>query len=151
MLYRFLRQYLHDEEFEQTKFQLQESQDLLAEYRRYIEKEKEAVSHEKEKVDPDFLVFVWATIGFSLAILLEGMKTLVELKAETSTPSFWIWVVITLFSVFFAAHSGTFALDLTEKYASSKSDKNYLTYARLLIVGALMLTISVFVLGYLGK
>lgn len=150
-MYQFLRQFLRDEEFEQTKLQLRESQELLAEYRHYIEKEKEEAIHEKVKVDPDFLVFIWATVGFSLAILLEGLKTLVELKAETDTLSFWIWVVITLFSVYFATHSGIFALDLTERYAYSKSDKNYLTYARLLIFGALILTISVFVLGYIGK
>lgn len=139
MLFKFLRQYLWDDEFEQNKSQLEESQRLLSEYKTFIEKEKDKATIDKEKVDPDFLVMVWASLGIALSLGAYATGNLP--KSDEITPfsilSFNIieivWLVIALLVVVFIILNGLFALELTLDYAKSKSQQGYKYYAWSLI------------------
>jgi hypothetical protein len=155
MLFNFLRQYFKDEEFEQTKLQLKESHVLLNEYKKFIDKEKEQISQEKEKVDPDFLVMVWVSIGIALSIGVEAIKNLPKSNQPVEilklTPVEYIWLGITIYSVFFMAYNGMFALELTLRYANSKRGTGYKAYAVTLAIGIVLVFIGLVIIGYFNN
>jgi len=150
MLFSFLRKYLKDDEFERTEVELAETKAVLKEYKDFIEQQKHQEKDEKEKVDSDFLTLIWASIGFAIAIFIDAGKSLIEiLKSGTYSWPFYIWSVVLLFSVAFIAGNTTFALELTVKYAKSKSHGGYKQYAYYVVIGIILLTASAFGLAYL--
>ncbi len=148
MIFNFLRKYLRDEEYEQTKVELAETRAVLSEYKSFLEEQRAAQDQARETVDPDFLVLVWASIGFAFVIFSEAGREAIKLKGAWNNPVFYVWLVIAFFSFWFIVSNSLFALDLTHVYAKVKSNRAYIGYARFVIAGAILLTIGVFVLAF---
>ncbi len=143
MLFRFLRQYLKDDEFDRTEVELAETKAVLKEYKDFIEQQKRQDKDEKEKVDSDFLVLVWATVGFGIYIFSSSAPEFIKLQnTKQFTLPLFIWLAFSIVSLVFAILNGWIALQLTEKYANSKSDPLYKLYALLVIAGATILVIG---------
>ena len=147
MIFYFLRQYLKDDEFEQNKVELSETRAVLKEYKNFIQKQEESEKNEKEKVNPDFLVFVWATVGFAFLVFGEAAQNAITLKNNISIP-FYVWTILLVFSIGFIVFTSIFALGLTKKYANSKSNPEYITFAYYLIIGAILLVGGVIGIGF---
>jgi hypothetical protein len=149
MLFNFLRQFLIDEEFEQTKYELAETKAVLEEYKKFIQEQRIQESQAKEKVDPDFLVFVWATVGFAFLIFSEAAKKSIELQDERPL-TLYFWIILAVFAFFFIIKNALFALELTSIYAKSKSNPDYLSFARYIIAGAALMVITVLITAFLN-
>lgn len=148
MLFRFLRQYFRDEDFEQNQFELVQTKEILTEYRQFIQEQREQVKEEKETIDPDFLSLIWASIGFAFLVFGESAQKIIELQNNRTFP-FYIWSIFSFFSLVFIIFNSIFALEITRKYAKSKSNSGYVTYAYFVIVGAALLVLGVFGFAFL--
>ena len=148
MIFNFLRQYLKDDEFEQNKIELAETKAVLQDYKDFILEQKESTKNEREKVDPDFLVFVWATVGFAFLIFGESGQNAIALQESRPIP-FYVWSTLVVFSIVFIVLSSIFALGLTKRYAASKSDPEDITFAYYLIIGAILLVGGVIGIAFL--
>jgi hypothetical protein len=142
MIFNFLRQYLKDDEYEQIKTELAETRIVLSEYKNFIQGQRKLEDGQKEKVDADFLTLIWASIGFAFVVFGQSAKSVIDMQDKSTLP-FYIWSAFTLFSLVFIFMNSIFALELTQKYALSKSNSGYITYARYVIFGAVLIVAGV--------
>ncbi len=150
MIFNFLRQLIRDDEFEQNKIELAETRAILDEYKNFIQSQSTQKVDEKEKVDPDFLVFVWATIGFAFYIFLEAGKNTLALQQDKPISFIFIfWLILMIYSIYFMATNSIFALELTRKYAKVKSTYEYLTFAHRLIIGVVLIFVTVLAIAFI--
>ena len=146
MIFKFLRQFLKDDEFEHTKIELAETKIVLKDYKEFIEAQKVGAKEENENVEPDFLVLLWAAVGLSLTLAVEVANELP--KSEDSIPMSTltfdqgVWLVLTLVTGIFLIINTLFAIELTVRYAQSKTNRGYKVFAYSLIYG-----LALFVLG----
>ncbi|MCL4274812.1 MAG: hypothetical protein QY328_06575 [Anaerolineales bacterium] len=152
-MFPLLRRYFKDEEFEETKTQLAESKALLAEYKGFILKEKGAGHSENniDKVEPDFLVIIWASIGLALSIGVEAVKNLSNPISTSFSITEITWAVIALYTVFYIIMNGLFAMNLTLDYAKSKLNNGYKTFAYTLIAGIALVFIGLMIIAQVGS
>ncbi|MCB9758181.1 MAG: hypothetical protein H6753_07180 [Candidatus Omnitrophica bacterium] len=154
MLFKFLRQYFRDDEFEANKAQLAESKALLTEYRGFIQDQKSASEEEeKKKVDPDFLVMIWASIGLALTLGVEAASNFPKVNSS-SLKDFGVseitWLIIAMYVIFYVVYNGIFAISLTFDYAKLKDDDRYQDFAKTLFAGIILLFIGVIVIALFG-
>ena len=153
LVFRFLRQFLYDKDFEDTKQQLSESKALLTEYRGFIQDQKSASDEEKKKVDPDFLVMIWASIGLALTLGVEAASNFPKVNSS-SLKDFGVseitWLIIAMYVIFYVVYNGIFAISLTFDYAKLKDDSRYQDFAKTLFAGIILLFIGVIVIALFG-
>lgn len=149
MIFNFLRQYLKDEEFDQTKLELAQTQQVLEEYKEFLT-QFQANNNERKKVEPDFLTLMWASVGIAIAIFIsagqEAVKLVDQLQKE---PKSWVWIGLTLFAFYFIWATGKNALDLTKKYVMSKDDPIYKDYEWYLRTGVSLIALATLALAFL--
>lgn len=156
IIFRFLREFLYDKELEDTKIQLAESKVLLAEYKDFIQKEKKDQENEaeKNKVDPDFLVMIWASIGLALTIGAQAATELPKI-ASSNISNFGVneivWLIIALYMVIYIVYNGLFAMSLTLDYAKSKKNYGYRDFATTLIIGIILIFVGIIVIAQFGN
>ena len=153
MIFRLLRQYFRDDEFEANKAQLAESKALLTEYRDFIQDQKSASEEEKKKVDPDFLVMIWASIGLALTLSVEAVSNIPKIDSNSIKGlglTEVIWLVIALYTVFYVVYNGIFAMSLTLDYAKRKDNHGYRYFAITLISGIILIFIGLVVIVQFG-
>ena len=153
MIISFLRQFLPDRELEETQQELQatktelaKSNKLLHEHKLFIEKQSQA---ERERVEPDFLFFIWTAISIALAL---GVDTATSISTNDHSQVVWtwengLWIAISLIAIVFAIINYPVAIKLTKQYALSKQNKDYNFFALSISWGlgliiVLVLTIS---------
>jgi hypothetical protein len=128
MIFNFLRKYLKDDEFEQTKIELAETRQVLKEYKEFLTQiQNKSINDESEKVEPDFLTLMWASVGVAITIFISAGQKVVELKelVNGQTPSVYVWIILALFSLYFIVATGVNAITLTKKICEVKT-KSYL-------------------------
>src|SRR5687767_3502561 len=116
MLFTFLRQFLRDDEFESYRSELAETRKVLIELKEVLQKQNQLAGKESEKVDPDFLVLIWAYIGVAAAIFWTAIQMMLVLETNRQLP-FYIWMLFAVCSAVFIFVNSQFALRLTEQYA----------------------------------
>lgn len=146
-MYRFLRQFVRDDEFEAQRGELFETRRVLAEYKAFIEK---IVTKQRTKVDPDFLTLIWASVALAFSLMGSSIGVVSDLW-ENKNVNFWVWAVFGAYSFLFGIQGSIFALELTRKYAESKSDSGYLSYYFWLLIGVAILVIGLVVLVLFGQ
>lgn len=151
MIFNFLRQYLKDEEFEQTKIELAETRQILKEYKEFLTQlQNKGDQRERNEVDPSFLALMWASIGVGLSIFVSAGKKAVSLKDQLQTHCEpWIWLALALFSFYFIFDNGRYVLALTKKYVQTKDDPIYKNYSRYLTMGVILIVSAAFALAFL--
>lgn len=151
MIFNFLRKYLKDDEFERTKIELAETRQVLKEYKDFILKaQNNQANDEKEKVEPDFIVLMWASVGIAIRLFLDTGNVALELKGKVNEPLFYVWSAIALFAFYFIIMNTINIVKLTQTYAASKSDPSYKTYAWYLTTGVIILGLAILVIGFLN-
>lgn len=148
MIYKILRQFIRDDEFEQAKLQLAESNSLLHEYRQFIDDQNQ---DEKEKVEPDFLFFVWTAIGVALATAAGLAQQIPRGSTKVNGLENIIWAVLTVVALLFVTTNIWFALELTLKYAKFKANSGYKVFSISLAIGVVILLLAVFMLASMAK
>lgn len=158
IIFRFLRQFLYDKDFEETKQQLIESKALLVEYKDFIQNEKKEQESqtevEKKKVDPDFLVMVWASIGLALTIGAQAASQLPKISSNNISDfgvNEIVWLIVALYMVFYIVYNGLFAMSLTLDYAKSKKNYGYRDFAITLITGIILLLVGIILIAQFGN
>ena len=149
MLFRFLRKFFYDEEFEKLKIRVEGIENAIQQLQAEIRNQQEM---ERERVEPDFIFFVWTAIGVALAIFFDAAQ---NFTPGTNRISFWttdgIWSIVGITSMVFVILSSFIGISLIWKYAKSKSDTNYRFFATILTVGLILVVFSVFALAFLIK
>ena len=100
MWFSLLRRYFIDMEFEKLKNELIETKQVLGEYREFLT-EFQNKAEETEKVDPDFLNLMWASVGFAVAVFVSAGQKAVELKENSLDPALYLWIILSIFSLYF--------------------------------------------------
>ena len=148
MLFKFLRHYFIDIEFEQTKEQLTESVTLLKKMRQdFRQKERD----EREKVDAGFLALMWATIAFAATAFFDTGNEAIELYTHPLSIEFYVFGGLATFALFFIIYNSWWAIGLTIKHSKQKEDKRYTFYAWSIVIGAALLIIAILVLASFSK
>lgn len=142
MLFRFLRQYFHDEDFEQKKVELAQTRQVLDLYKEFIQEQLNQNENEKEKVDPEFLGLLWGSIGVALAIAGQAFSAVLEGKETTLLSIDWPYIMIAISAFLFAVLNLSSAIKLTNGYTSSKSDKRYHFFSTTLGIGVSIIIIN---------
>jgi hypothetical protein len=167
MLFQILRAFLRDEEFYRINTQLSQAMSLLSEYHRLlgstsaaqinpfkdalVDERHSRAEEDKEKVDPDFLSLVWASIATALVFGGYAAKRAPRLAVGSSIDvADVVWLVLSFGALIFIATNSMFAISLTKRYAESKADKGYQLYTNSLGVGILLLIICAIILYMTG-
>ncbi len=146
MIFKFLRHFLRDNEFERINGQLSEIKNLLEGIH---QEQKRASQEERERVDPGFLALVWASIAVALAMGAEATTKFPKLRIGIclSLPQM-VWAIIASAALLFSVVGLIIALQLTMDYAKSKSDFSYWVYAIALAIGILILDVGLVLLSF---
>jgi hypothetical protein len=145
MIFRFLRYFLRDDEFEQTQNQLAEIRKTLDDI---YQEQKRILQEDREKVDPGFLALVWASIAAALVMGAEATTKFPKLEIGISlTPAQIVWVIIACGAVLFTVLGLAIALRLTMDYAKSKSNSSYRVFSISLAVGILILVLGLILIS----
>ena len=151
MIFNFLRKYLKDDEFEQTKTELAETRQVLKEYKEFLTQiQNMNINDEAEKVEPDFLTLMWASVGVAIAIFIDVAQKTTELKDHMNEPQLYVWIALGLFSLYFIVANGINTIKLTKKYVESKQDPIYRNYAWYLKTGVILLVLATVMLAILN-
>jgi len=149
MIFNFLRKYLKDEEFEQTKIELAETRQVLKEYKEFlIQFQNKNVSDDREKVEPDFLTLMWASVGFAIAMFISSAQKAVELQEHMDQPHVYIWISLAMFSLYFIVANGLNTIILTRKYVESKNSPVYKNFEWYIKTGAILLALATLALAF---
>jgi hypothetical protein len=148
MIFKFLRKYLKDDEFEQTKIELVETRQVLKEYKEFLV-QFQTNNDERKKVDTGFLAFMWASVGIASSIFISTAQEAVNLKTHVYEPKLYIWLVLAMFSFYFVLATGNNALVLTKKFVDSKDDPSYRNYGWYLNVGVVLIALAILALAFL--
>ena len=140
MIFNFLRQFLFDSELQETKQELQttraelaQSNRILDEYKQFIKKKNQ---QEKERVEPDFLFFVWTAISVAIVFGNDFASRITPSVSEIEwTFQNILWLAAFLIAAAFVIKNFFFAARLTLQYAKSKQDENYEFFAYFIIWG----------------
>jgi general stress protein CsbA len=147
MIFRFLRQYLHDPDFERSQADLAEAKILLTEYKQFIEEERKRSA---EAVDPDYLLFIWASIGFAFAAVVTAAKVIGD-PSVAGTVDYYVYWAWGLFAFLYGIANSVVVVILTRKYSATKSDREYLVHFWLTTIGVAALIIGFFILAYFKR
>jgi hypothetical protein len=150
MIFNFLRKYLRDYEFEQIRIELAETKQTLRENQGFLlQVQSKIVGDDHERVDPDFVTLMWASVGVAIAIFLSVGPKAVELQHHTDELDLYIWIILALFSLYFIVANGINTILLTRKYVESKGDPIYRSYASHLTMGAILIFLAVLAFAFL--
>jgi hypothetical protein len=97
---------------------------------------------DRNRVEPDFLALVWASVAVALAVAGQAAGRAVPMNEGPPTVVKAVWGVVALVAGLFVVTNVAFAIRLTRRYARSKSDSSYEFYAI-----SLAFTIGVIVVG----
>jgi len=156
-----------DRDLHRVNNQLNQTIDLLAEYQRILQSSSELQvnaikalleedrrirkQEEKEKVEPDFLGLLWASLAFALALGGFAAKKvpLLSIDSPFNVVSI-VWLFLAFGSLIFLFINGLFAIRLTRQYAESKSDRGYKLYASFLWTGMIVIVVCAMILYLAG-
>ena len=142
MIFKLLRQYFHDSEYELTRIELAEARKILSEYKEIFRHQTQLVEEDRDKPDIEFIVLLWASIGLALTVVGNAVEKFPNNVMSIGTIQEVIWLVIALVMIVFVILNLLFAIDLTRKYAIFKSDKGYLMYYQTLSAGIIVVLIG---------
>ncbi len=143
MIFKSLRKLFQDEEYEQIQIQLAEANNLLAEYRKFLEEKNQ---EEKNQVEPDFLTLVWGSIALFVALAGVGANNLpaqidiVHISRYSLEQA--VWLIIVLISTALGIVNLFVAINLTRAYVKSKNSRDYVTFMRSMIIGIVVFILS---------
>lgn len=151
MIFRFLRQYFRDDEFEQIHHQLTESNLLLSEYKAFIHEQKKPAIDEGDKVDADFLALIWASLAVGLAFGSESVDHLPDRKVVFDSLNNAVWSIFAVVTFIFIILNLISAIKLTMKYADAKKDTNVKSFAVTLFIGVVILAVGLIILSFVQE
>jgi hypothetical protein len=160
MLWRILTQLIESAQSEGTPAQERRADVALRDYERLIDAQSTATASavaaelaedrrlraedERNRVEPDFLALVWASVAAAIAVggkAAEHAGPLIEGRFDVVRA---VWLLLAMVALIFIAANGAFAIRLTRQYALGKHDSRYAVYAT-----SLSATIVLFFLGAL--
>jgi hypothetical protein len=167
MVFRLLRRFLADNEFLETRKQLQEARRLLARYEatlRVLEERESEAATDSDKVDPDFLALIWAFLGvlvYFVSLANRNLLTRIEEAVNNAAPSMGfpftivdgVWLFVYLVCIYLLIANIAFGIRLIREYAKQKSNLGYGRFAKAMVsfIGAYVVWNVLFLIGTVTK